>query len=393
MSTPLARILVVDDNEMNRDMLSRRLRKQGYELDTAPGGREALEAIEKNEPDVVLLDIMMPGMDGFEVLQKIRETRSPSELPVIMATAKDEGTDIVKALELGANDYVTKPFDYPVVRARVATQVQLKQSGEELRASHDRMARDLAAAARIQRSLLPQAAPASEGFGFCWHYRPCDELAGDALNVVKLENGQIIFYLIDVSGHGVPSALLSVSVVHSLHPAPGPASVIWKRKTDDSGFEPRSPAEVVQRLNALYPIMDNGGLYFTMVYGLLDPENGTVHWVSAGHPLPILVRADGSAEEIGKPNTPVGMMPDLEYSTSECTLSGGDRIYLYSDGLTEVFDDEEEMFGEERLMDFLATAGTKPAEDVPVAVADYVLGWSGCDKFDDDLSFLVVEAN
>ena len=393
MSTKLARILVVDDNEMNRDMLSRRLQKQGYELSVAPSGPEALDVIEEETPDLVLLDIMMPGMDGFEVLQRIRERRSPSELPVIMATAKSEGPDIIRALEMGANDYVTKPFDYPVVRARVATQILLKQSSEELRASHDRMSRDLAAAARIQGSLLPQKSPSVEGFEFCWRYRPCDELAGDALNVLRLDNGQVVFFLIDVSGHGVPSALLSVSVVHSLHSAPGPGSVIWKRKDDDSGFEPRSPAEVVKMLNTLYPIMDNGGLYFTMVYGLLDPLAHTLQLTAAGHPLPIRVGADGSAGQVGDPNPPVGFMPDTEYSTSEIALSRGDRIYLYSDGLTEMFGDEEEMFGEDRLMDYLATAGTIAAKDVADTVSEFVLGWSGCETFEDDLSFLVVEAD
>ena len=388
-----ARILVVDDNEMNRDMLSRRLRKQGYEMFTASGGLEALAVIEEQPPDLVLLDIMMPGMDGFEVLQNIRETRSPSALPVVMATAKDEGADIVKALEMGANDYVTKPFDYPVVKARVATQVQLKQSSEELRASHDRMARDLAAAARIQGSLLPKEAPSVRGFEFCWLYRPCDELAGDALNVQLLDNGQIVFYLIDVSGHGVPSALLSVSVVHSLHPAPGPASVIWKSKSDGSGFEPRSPAEVAQRLNTLYPIMDNGGLYFTMVYGVIEPATRTVQLVSAGHPLPVRVTEDGSAEEIGVPNPPIGMMPDLEYSHAKYTLARGDRLHFYSDGLTEMFGAEDEMFGESRLMDFLSTNRSLPTGDISNSVADYVLGWSGSSKFDDDLSCLVVGIN
>ena len=121
------------------------------------------------------------------------------------------------------------------------------------------------------------------------------------------------------------------------------------------------------------------------------PDSRASH--SAGHPLPILVRADGSVEQVGEPNPPVGIMPDLEFCASECTLSGGDRIYLYSDGLTEVFDDEEEMFGEARLMDFLTTVRAQPVEDVPGAVSDYVLSWSGWEKFDDDLSLLVVEAD
>ena len=213
---------------MNRDMLSRRLIKQGYEVFSASGGRQAFELIENEELDLVLLDIMMPGIDGFEVLSRIRENHLPAELPVIMATAKDEGSDVIKALEMGANDYVTKPFDYPVVKARVATQVQLKRTHEELKSSHARMANDLSAAARIQASLLPRNGPVVDNYRIAWRYRPCDELAGDALNFHVLENGKVLFYLIDVSGHGVPAALLAVSVVHSLHPAPNASSLVWR---------------------------------------------------------------------------------------------------------------------------------------------------------------------
>jgi len=126
-------ILVVDDNEMNRDFLSRRLAKKGFTVDVAEDGFKALEWIDKNPCDLMLLDIMMPGMSGIEVLEKIRETRDGTELPVIMATAKDTRDDIVGALKLGANDYVTKPIDFPVVVARVNAQLGLKRANDRVR--------------------------------------------------------------------------------------------------------------------------------------------------------------------------------------------------------------------------------------------------------------------
>ena len=143
-------LLVVDDNEMNRDLLSRRLRKKGHQVQVAEGGAEALEMIQSEAFDLVLLDIMMPVMDGFEVLEKIREKLGPSELPVIMATAKSESEDIVAALKIGASDYVTKPFDFPVVLARVHTQLALKKGRDALAQAHRRMKQDLEAAAAIQ---------------------------------------------------------------------------------------------------------------------------------------------------------------------------------------------------------------------------------------------------
>jgi len=154
-------LLVVDDNEMNRDILSRRLRKKGHQVQVAEGGAEALEMIQNEAFDLVLLDIMMPVMDGFEVLEKIREKHGPSELPVIMATAKTESEDIVAALKIGANDYVIKPFDFPVVLARVHTQLALKKNRDALAQAHRRMKQDLEAAAAIQQTLLPAEHPAT----------------------------------------------------------------------------------------------------------------------------------------------------------------------------------------------------------------------------------------
>ena len=159
METQTGRLLVVDDNEMNRDMLSRRLARLGHTVVTAEDGNAALERIAQEPYDLVLLDIMMPGIDGFEVLERLRQTHAPTELPVIMATAKDEREDIVKALKSGANDYVTKPLDFPVVAARVQTQLSLKYAvdrivalekdlkrrNEELQSVNERMTKDLAA--------------------------------------------------------------------------------------------------------------------------------------------------------------------------------------------------------------------------------------------------------
>jgi len=128
-----APVLVVDDNEMNRDMLSRRLKGRGYKVGVAEDGYQALDLIEKEPYDTVILDVMMPGISGLEVLAKIRETRSISDLPVIMATARDASEDIVEALKLGANDYVTKPLDFQVVLARLSTQLTLKRQKDEIR--------------------------------------------------------------------------------------------------------------------------------------------------------------------------------------------------------------------------------------------------------------------
>ena len=246
-------VLVVDDNEMNRDMLSRRLQRKGCDVTVADDGELALELIRDHQFDLVLLDVMMPGLNGLEVLKTLRETHTAIDLPIIMVTALRESEDIVKALTLGANDYVTKPLDFPVVLARVQTQLALKRAAEQvqqleralaernqeleqtnsrLETVNGRMSRDLKAAAKIQEAFLPREALHVPGLAFAWTYRPCDELGGDGLNVIPLGGSRVGLYLLDVSGHGVASALLSVTLSRVLSPPsgavldPGPG---WQR--------------------------------------------------------------------------------------------------------------------------------------------------------------------
>ena len=233
------RILVVDDNEMNRDMLSRRLQRKGYHVDTAIGGREALEALAAESYDLVLLDIMMPDVDGFQVLESARRQYDATELPIIMATAKTESDDIVKALEMGASDYVTKPIDFQVTLARVNTQMHLKASidrvrllekslaerNAELESANKYMTQSLESAAKFQLSLLQETAPKIDGLNIDWIYCPCDQLAGDSYGVYELPDGQLLIYQLDVTGHGVKAALLAVTLLHLLNPE-NPGNVV-----------------------------------------------------------------------------------------------------------------------------------------------------------------------
>src|SRR5438093_1009517 len=207
----MARILLIEDNEMNRDILSRRLARRGYQVEVAPDARTALQLLAGSAFDLVLLDVMMPEVDGFQVLGELRRTRSLAELPVIMATARDRSEDVVRALELGANDYVTKPLDFAVVHARVRTQLELQRARRALERANLRMRRDLEAGARIQRALIPQAAPALPGVAVAWAFEPCAELGGDIFDVFEFGDGWLGLYLLDVSGHGVPAALTSVT--------------------------------------------------------------------------------------------------------------------------------------------------------------------------------------
>ena len=376
-----ARILVVDDNEMNRDLLARRLERLGCTVDTADGGRTGHEKILSGDYQLIMLDIMMPDIDGLTVLKKVRETWSKTELPVIMATARDEGSDVAEALSLGANDYVTKPLDFKVVRARVENALGYVRAVSELRQTNERMNRDLEAAARVQASLLPNKSIEIEGAKFIWRYRPCDELAGDGLNVFKRDNEHVDMYVMDVSGHGVAAALLSVSVTHHL------TQMIGHDEATAPGGP--SPAWLARNLNALFPMESVGRHYFTFLYGVLNVKARTFRFVSAGSPGPVVIHADGSSEIHDIPAVPIGMFPDSEYEDTLIELQAGDRMYLHTDGLYEERNPEtREVFGRDRMRNALCTASGEPFDSSLDRLFQSITAWRGSDVLSDDIAVL-----
>jgi len=384
-----ARVLVVDDNEMNRDILARRLARLGLRVDTAEDGNSGLDKILTGEYNLIMLDIMMPDIDGIEVLKRTREFFSKTELPVIMATAKDEGADLAEALSLGANDYVTKPLDFKVVRARVDNVLGYTQAANELSVANERMRSDLEAAARVQQSLLPDEHVDVEGAEFMWHYRPCDELAGDGLNVFKCGDDNVAMYVMDVSGHGVAAALLSVSVTHHLSQLIGSSDE--SAQCDMTADNVVSPAWLASNLNALFPMQSVGRHYFTFVYGVLNVKTRQFCFVSAGSPGPLVVHADGTSEVHDVPAVPIGMFPDSEYVDSVIQLQQGDRLYLHSDGLYEERHPEtREEFGRDRMQQALCAAAGAPFIVSLDKLLQSVIDWHGSEALSDDVAVMAV---
>ena len=382
-----ARVLVVDDNEMNRDMLARRLARIGMDTDTAEDGNSGLEKILTGNYELVMLDIMMPDIDGIEVLKRVREFYSKSELPIIMATAKDEGSDLAEALSLGANDYVTKPLDFQVVRARVENVLGYTRAVAELTIANERMSRDLEAAARVQQSLLPDEQVDIDGAEFMWYYRPCDELAGDGLNLFRCDDEHVAMYVMDVSGHGVAASLLSVSVTHHLSQMIGSPDVDAQRAL--AGENIVSPAWLASSLNTHFPMQSVGRHYFTLVYGVLNVKTRQFCFVSAGSPGPLVVHADGTSEVHDVPAVPVGMFPDSEYEDTVIQLQAGDRLYLHSDGLYEERHAEtREEFGRTRMQEELSAAANTPFVVSLDKLLQSVTEWHGDEALSDDVAVM-----
>jgi serine phosphatase RsbU (regulator of sigma subunit) len=265
---------------------------------------------------------------------------------------------------------------------------KIDRQNKDLSLANHRMKRDLDAAARVQRTLLPKHLPEVPGANFAWSYRPCDELAGDSLNIVRINDNEIALYLLDVSGHGVPAALLSVTVTRSLTPsATDVASIVAGPGANPEAVD---PAQVVTRLNALYPMASNGDHYFTMIYGLLDIRTWRFRFTVAGHPSPILVRKGSRPECLEIAGFPIGMIDKTTYDESVIDLQPGDRLYLHSDGLTEELNDQNEEFGNERLLTAIAEGQVLGLQESVKSLVQTVVAWRGEDRLKDDVSILAV---
>ena len=386
-----ASLLVVDDNEMNRDILSRRLRGRGYDVAVAHDGAQALALVKTQSFDLVLLDVSMPGVNGLQVLETLRRTFSVADLPVVMATARDRSEDIVRALELGANDYVTKPLDFPIVLARVQTHLSLKHARRALEEAHARMKTDLNAAAKVQHALMPLSLPAVEGVRFAWRFQPCTELAGDILDIIQLTDSSIGVYLLDVSGHGVQAALLSVTLSRVLsHMADG--SVLLQRGVEGGGLAPVvPPVEVADQLNRRFPMDSTSAQYFTFLYGILDVETCQFRHVSAGHPGPVLLRRGGETTPIEASSFAIGWFPNPHYEETCTQLHPGDRLYFYSDGVSEARNDRGELFGGTSLIQTLAQSRAASLEESLDILLNRVAAWHGDAAPEDDVSVVAIE--
>jgi sigma-B regulation protein RsbU (phosphoserine phosphatase) len=411
MNTAPDALLVVDDNEANREGLSRLLEQHGYLVAVSKDGRHALELLRQRAYDLVLLDVMMAGLSGLDVLKTLRTIRPAAELPVIMTTARGQSEDIVEALKLGANDYVTKPIDFPVLLARIQTQLSLKYAMQrvmrleqnlslrneeleaangKLRAANARMQRDLEAAARIQEAFLPQHAPRLLGVHFAWIFRPCDQLAGDMLNAFPLDGEHVGLYILDVSGHGVAAALLSVTLSHLLSPRRDGSSLLVQNGDGPAGERLIPPAEVAELLNNRFPWDPATEQFFTLVYGILNASTGELRYVSAGHPPAVYLPRGGEPVLLEKPSLPIGVGPG-KYTEHALTLRPGDRLFLYSDGLVEALGPGENAFGKERLAAAVSRLRQASVEDGVEQVCDQVRQWCGGSRFKDDVSILALD--
>lgn len=414
------RILLVDDDAASRDALAEVLGRRGLEITLAADGAAALQMIAADTPDVVLLDIDMPVLDGYRTLQRIRERYPASVLPVVMLTGLYERQHLLRALEAGANDYITKPYDVQVVTARLQTQLSLNEAyqriwkleqGLERRSAalertnerlaavnrdlariNDQMSVDLTSAAEVQRALLPTAAPLAPGLHFGWALSPCATLAGDSLNVSMLDDDHVALHLLDVSGHGVRAALWSVTISQMLMPRGEQPSLVRQMGPDGRTLRPTPPAVVVRQLNAQFQFDVQSCQFFTLIYGILDTRNYLLRYVVAGHPGPLYLPRGRAPQDLTGPSMAVGLTPDAEFIEQELQLDPGDRLVLYSDGVTEARQGSREVFGTCRLRETFQRCREEPLAQSVAQALRVVQGFAG-GKPEDDVSLLAIEVD
>jgi sigma-B regulation protein RsbU (phosphoserine phosphatase) len=394
-----ASILVVDDTAANLQVLAGMLKDRGYKVRPVPSGKLALLAARRDPPDLILLDINMPEMNGFEVCGHLKADEQLKGIPVIFISALTEQLDKVKAFAIGGVDYLTKPFQMEELHARVEThlklrrlQVELEETNSRLERVNGRMSRDLEAAAKIQKTFLPCAAPTVSGTEYAWCYRPCDELAGDGLNIIPLGDGKAALYILDVSGHGVASALLSVALSRLLSPPSEPSSILFRDGDDRDRCDITPPAEVATRLNRLFPFDFATEQFATMVYGILDTPTGEFRYVSAGHPGPVHLPKGADPLILESQGFPIGLADDA-YQERAVRLRAGDRLYLYSDGVSEAMDTDGKQFGDARLLEAIRQGRSEPLKDSLATLLGAIARWRGPARSEDDISILAVEVS
>jgi sigma-B regulation protein RsbU (phosphoserine phosphatase) len=379
-------LLVVDDDEFNRDMLSRRLRRNGYTVQNASNGVEALRLLRAAPFDLVLLDLIMSGLDGYQVLVKMKSDPALREIPVIMLSSLDQESGIARCIEVGAEDYITKPFSPVFLRARIEASLEKKRlrdkerlTYEALVVSEKRLAAELAEAAVYVRSLLPE--PIADPVKVQWRFQPCAELGGDAFGYHWLANGRLAIYLLDVSGHGVGAALLSVSVLNVI------------RAESLAGADFCDPASVLRHLNRVFQMDRQNNLIFTIWYGVFDPASRQLTFASGGHPPAILIEpskgTSAGMRELSTAGPVLGFDPAPEFRCDSCHVPPGCRLYVFSDGAYEISGSD----GRTRHLADLIKQLREPAAGA--SKLDVLLAWArsvrGEYALEDDLSLMQLE--
>src|SRR6266576_530872 len=320
------RILVVDDDATSRKMLVRTLSSAGYDCYESDNGAETLKLVHSEQPSLLLLDFDMPGLDGAEVLKRMRADRDSAvaQIPAIMLTGHGGEESEVLCLEAGADDFVTKPINTAVLRARIETQLrlrsmrrQLQQQKEELEEWRDNLERDLAAARLTQQALIPQKPPTLPGWEIAACYRPVIEVGGDIYGWLPIKEDRWLFWIADATGHGASAALMTTLAKLLFH---------------HGHEEHERPGKIMEAVNNDLRGIFAGRSFMSAMCVALDPKSGQASVVGAGHPPLLVTRFGRGTEAIAASAPPLGLVEESSFIETALELNPGDAFTLYTDG-------------------------------------------------------------
>jgi sigma-B regulation protein RsbU (phosphoserine phosphatase) len=355
-------ILIVDDIPTNIGVISGAL-KDSYKTKIATNGEKALAlASAEDKPDLILLDVMMPEMDGYEVCSRLKADPATREIPIIFLTSQTSADDETHGFEVGAVDYVHKPFSPAVVKARVRSHILLREARAQLAEQLLALNTELEMARRIQLSILPQELPKLAGLDIAVHFRPMASVGGDFYDFINIDDKHVGILLADVSGHGLPSALIASML-----------QVALTAQVDHAS----EPGKVLSGLNKALcgKFTEN---FVTAAYIYVDMDKNLIRYAGAGHP-PVVryIASNSKACTIMENGIVLGLVDGATYETLELPLESGDCYVLYTDGIVEAANPNAELYGTDRLMRFVEEKHSLNTQQTADAILNEISGWIG----------------
>lgn len=401
--SPPRPILVVDDSRAQRAMVGKMLRGWGHDVVEADCGARAMEICRERRIDLVLTDWMMPGLDGPGFCSAFREFKGREPGYVILLTAQTERQKVAEGLDAGADDFLSKPVHPVELRARVragqriiAAQSAVTSSNrlltralEELTQVHSAIDRDLMEARKLQNALVPRREVSVEGARITLLFRPSGRVGGDLVGFFPAGPRRFGVFSVDVAGHGIASALLMARVAGHLTSTSADRNVALH--SDGDTITPVPPAEVCRRLNRILLEDVESDHYLTMIFADCDLSSGRCILSQAGHPSPMVQRRGGGIEFPSSFGMPIGLLEDAEYSEFEVDLEPGDRLLLFTDGVTECADRGGQLLEEAGLRRAAHDLGEKIGADFTEGLVDWLQSHQQAEEFEDDLSAALIE--
>ena len=382
---------MADDSAAQRQMLSMQLTRWGYDVAVAASGQEAVELAHAREFDIVLSDWVMPGMSGLDLCRAFRAIPRDSYGYFVLISAKSGKSAVADGLESGADDFLTKPIDAAELQARLHAgerilrmQAELRQRNQDLERLYSALERDLAEARRLQLSLVPEAVVPLPGAEATFLMQPSGHLGGDLVGWFPLAEGRIALFSVDVSGHGVASALMAARIAALMSPHARDQNVAFLEG------RPLAAGAVVERLNRLLCADQQGDLYLTMLYVDICLASGTAQIVQAGHPHPVLLSPGRTPRPLGDGGFPVGLVPDASYDALTLQLRPGDRLVIPSDGITECPGPDGDL-GQAGLCTLLQGQGALRGMALRDAILTGLAAYAGSSDFPDDMSAVILD--